>query len=256
MGSVPFSSNRGPYNSGLSTTGSPFDRLADSSDAGPILLENYGTGSVSTASEINPSGTALTLSNGFAINSTYSLVSTDAADAAAGGGAQTVKIWYLDASFAVQSVSYNMNGLVSVPVTEGMMPFYMEVTAVGANTINVGTISLTPSGGPAGSNMPMYIGAFVGRSEHARIPVPAGFEAEITYLEFTYDDAAATPASLTVAVLGGDLQAVIVSSTAGKIHGRPLSIKVPASRVVTFVGSAGAGLGMQVAYKVIYTRTS
>ena len=51
------------------------------------------------------------------------VVSADAADAAAGTGAQTVKVTYLDASFNQASETISMNGTTPVELTEQNITF-------------------------------------------------------------------------------------------------------------------------------------
>ena len=84
-------------------------------------------------------------------NAQRSLVSTSAADAAAGTGARTVTINYLDAAFVPHSETVTLNGVTAVP-TVGTNIAYIEslvVATSGSGNTNAGTVSIgtTAAGG-------------------------------------------------------------------------------------------------------------
>jgi hypothetical protein len=82
-------------------------------------------------------------------NSTMTLVSSSANDTAAGTGARSVSVTYLDQNMTGPStVTVNLNGTTAVPVTGSMC--YIEkmvVATVGSGASNAGTITLKTGGG-------------------------------------------------------------------------------------------------------------
>src|SRR5271167_2322991 len=112
-----------------------------------------------------------------------SLASSSASDTAAGSGAQTVTINYLDASFVQHSETLSLNGTTPV-ATVGTNYLYIEsivVTTVGSGQINAGIISLYTNNNGTGT----VIGSIaVGDQQTwwAHHYVPAGVTCYITCL--------------------------------------------------------------------------
>lgn len=74
----------------------------------------------------------------------HAIASTNAADAAAGTGAQTVKIFGLDANYLEQSETVTMNGSTAVnTVNSYIMIHRMSVETAGTGETNAGTITAT-----------------------------------------------------------------------------------------------------------------
>lgn len=88
-------------------------------------------------------------------NGQRSLVSTSANDTAAGTGARTVLVTYLDAAFAVHQETVTLNGTTPVN-TAGTNIAYVEsmkVATVGAGAVNAGVISMTSAVAGGGSTV-------------------------------------------------------------------------------------------------------
>jgi len=74
----------------------------------------------------------------------HNVVSSDAADDAAGTGAQTVKVQGLDASWAEQNETLDMDGTTIVPtVNEYRRIFRIQVVTAGSGQTNAGLITAT-----------------------------------------------------------------------------------------------------------------
>lgn len=71
------------------------------------------------------------------------IVSTSANDTAAGTGARTVQVCYLDAAGAMQVSTFTLNGVTPVNVGTAMHAVqWMEVFTVGSNITSIGTLTL------------------------------------------------------------------------------------------------------------------
>lgn len=109
------------------------------------------------------------------------LVSSSADDdnSPGGVGTRSVSIVYLDTSYAIQRVTYTMNGLTPTAVTEKMLfVYWMEALTGGANEVGSGNIDLRIAGGGA---IHERISAGSNRSLSARFMVPDGYTAYITH---------------------------------------------------------------------------
>jgi len=99
------------------------------------------------------------------------VASTDAADAAAGTGAQTVRVHGLNSSGAYATEDVSMNGTSNVStVATFLVVFRLEVLTVGSGATNAGAISAT---GATSSGIYAYALAGEGTSEQATHAVPA-----------------------------------------------------------------------------------
>jgi hypothetical protein len=107
---------------------------------------------------------------------TMEIVSSDANDAAAGSGARTVRVYYLDGNWEDQYADVTMNGTNAVEITGDMLrPYRARVTSCGTSGgSNTGTLTIRPSGG--GSTY-LEIPASVGTTLFGAYTVPAGYEA-------------------------------------------------------------------------------
>lgn len=100
------------------------------------------------------------------------VVSTSASDTAAGTGARTVDVVYLDANGTEQETTLTMNGTTAVQFATAIRRvLFMYVRTVGSNTVAVGDISLRAQSGGA-----VYerISASGNRSTSCHYTVPAG----------------------------------------------------------------------------------
>lgn len=113
---------------------------------------------------------------------TYYIVSTSANDTAAGTGAQTVRIVYLDAAGAQQVKSATMNGTTAVSLGSGHTYFqWVEVSAVGSDTTAVGQINIgTNNGSQTVAQTVECILAGGNRSLSGRYKVPVGSTAYLS----------------------------------------------------------------------------
>jgi hypothetical protein len=99
------------------------------------------------------------------------IVSTDAADAAAGTGARTLEIVGLDADYKLQSETVTMTGLTDVnPVNDYIRIFRAKVTTAGSNETSVGTITIDD-----GTNILAQILAGFGQTTQAAFTIPANY---------------------------------------------------------------------------------
>lgn len=74
----------------------------------------------------------------------HDIVSTDAADDAAGTGARTVEIQGLDSDYKVQSETVTMDGTTDVETANSYVRiFRMKVVTAGSGGVNAGTITAT-----------------------------------------------------------------------------------------------------------------
>lgn len=104
------------------------------------------------------------------------LVSSSAADASPGGtGTRTVRIMYLNTSYVLSVVTYALNGLTPVPVSEKMLFIYgMEAITGGTSEVGTGNIDLRIAGGGA---IHERITAGGNRSLSAKFMVPDNYKA-------------------------------------------------------------------------------
>lgn len=129
--------------------------FTDSISSGTIeTLRGFGYRlSISTASagdDVWP-GTATTLPIPPDAGEQMQLVSTSASDAAAGTGAQTIVVHYLDASGNEKEELITMNGVTPVLTVATNIRFVQEmhVITAGSNLLAVGTITISAAGAPA-----------------------------------------------------------------------------------------------------------
>lgn len=106
----------------------------------------------------------------------WEVVSSDAADAAAGTGTRTLKITYIDTSYALAYKNVTMNGITPVAVADmsALMILGMEAKTGGSAEVGAGNIDLRLSGGGA---VHERIAAGGNKSLSARFMVPDGYEA-------------------------------------------------------------------------------
>lgn len=140
----------------------------------PNMVAGRSTGYVNT-SATSPAKIRATVYTPQGTNAQRSVSSSSASDAAAGTGAQSVTINYLDAGFVAHSETVTLNGTTAVN-TVGTNIAYIEsmvVATVGSGTTNAGTITIftaTAGGGSAWGS----IAATDGMSFWAHHYVPAG----------------------------------------------------------------------------------
>lgn len=124
-------------------------------------------------------------------SSTVTLISSNAADAAAGTGCRTVLVEGLNAAGASVSDTVTMNGVAATTATANTYSFINRMTCatVGTTLANVGVISLTTGPGAA-ANRPVigltnaaHTAFGVSRSNGAAYRVPSGQTLILTSLE-------------------------------------------------------------------------
>jgi hypothetical protein len=119
--------------------------------------------------------------NAVSTGTTYYIVSSSASDAAAGVGARTVRVTYLDTNGVQNSATYTLNGTTAVSMGSGFMYFqWMEVASVGSSQEAVGNISVgSINGAQTVASTVEYIVSGSNRSMSGRYMVPAGYKAYI-----------------------------------------------------------------------------
>ena len=122
------------------------------------------------------------LINAVSTGTTYYLNSTSANDTAAGTGARTVRIVYLDSSGNQQVRTDTLNGTTPVSIGSGYSYFqWAEVASVGSGGVSAGNITISSTNGAATTATTVeYIAAGGNRSLSARYKVPTGYTAYIT----------------------------------------------------------------------------
>jgi hypothetical protein len=140
------------------------------------------------------------------------VVSDNAADAAAGTGARTIQVNYLDVSGAEHYAQYALNGTNAVTIaairdgaawaaniTDCWRVQNSFVLTVGANGQNVGNISICDSTNTYTTGIPVtasliygYISATHNISHHGFYTVPAGYRAQLKLVFANCVDASAT----------------------------------------------------------------
>ena len=105
---------------------------------------------------------------------TFNVVSNAAADAAAGTGARTVKLYYADENWALQTEDITMNGETPVPTvaTDIAVVYKIEALTFGSGGTNAGAITAVADAN-GGATATMIAGNNV--TFMAVYPVPAGF---------------------------------------------------------------------------------
>ena len=108
----------------------------------------------------------------------HALVSGSAADAAAGTGARTVRIYGLDADWNRQDEEVILDGVTPVnTVGSYLRVFRMRVTSAGAGGINAGLITATAA---TDATISAAIAIGVGQTLMAVYSVPAGYTARVS----------------------------------------------------------------------------
>lgn len=110
------------------------------------------------------------------------VVSDSANDAAAGTGARTVVIAYLDGAYTAKTATITLNGTTPVAMPENVLRVNsMVVAAVGTfGSNNAGNISVRAAGGLGATYN--YMPAGIGISRSSMYTVPAGFSFDILSL--------------------------------------------------------------------------
>lgn len=105
----------------------------------------------------------------------FELVSTSANDAAAGTGTRTVDIVYMDANYALASITKTLNGVgvVAVGVLGAKALLWMEAATGGSSQVSAGDIKLRLTGAGA-TNLQITAGG--NKSLSAFFMVPDGYE--------------------------------------------------------------------------------
>lgn len=143
---------------------------ASDADTGTIPVDIWSAsdvGTVGVLNGINHKTVQLPPAGGVLME----LVSDSVNDTAAGTGARTVTIAYLDANYVAASITLTMNGTTPVAVGVPILRINNMIHAsAGSNEINVGNISLRTVGG-AGATW-SYMKAGVGVAQSSLLTVP------------------------------------------------------------------------------------
>lgn len=103
---------------------------------------------------------------------TLEAVSSNAADAAAGTGARTIRVEGLDSNYREQAETVTLNGTSAVALANSYLRINaVRVSSVGSGGSNVGTITIRLTG--AGTNI-VQIAAGYNQLHHGVYTVPAG----------------------------------------------------------------------------------
>lgn len=116
------------------------------------------------------------------VGQTLYLVSTSASDTAAGTGARTVRITYLDGSGNQQTTTQTTNGTTPVNIGTGYTYIqWIENATVGSNNASVGDVAITSTNGAATVATTFeIIKASGNKSLSGRYMVPTGYSAYLT----------------------------------------------------------------------------
>lgn len=112
------------------------------------------------------------------------VVSSSASDAAAGSGARTVIVSYINAQRQAKTVTLSLNGTTAVAIPEPVLRVNtVAVASVGTySSNNVGNISIRAAGG--GGITYGYIAAGAGLSQTCQYSVPAGMSLDVWGINF------------------------------------------------------------------------
>jgi hypothetical protein len=142
---------------------------ADTHESPVIHGQNLATTALGQSGIWSPSGVFLYPSAASGLE----IVSADVDDTAAGAGARTVLICYLDATFNVKTETITLNGQTAVPTValDIYRILYMEVMTAGATGSNEGAITLRVlAGGATREQIPVGFNM----STSCRTTVPVG----------------------------------------------------------------------------------
>lgn len=138
---------------------------------------SLGWGSTSVPGGVsNYLDTSQNVNNNVLLGTDYYLRSSSASDTAAGIGAQSMRIVYLDSGGLLQTMTVAMNGTTGVLIGNGISYIEsMELASVGANLNTVGSISIsTVVGAPTTAQIVEYIQAASTHSRSGRYKIPVG----------------------------------------------------------------------------------
>lgn len=108
---------------------------------------------------------------------TMDIVSTDAADTAAGTGARTINVFGLDGNYMPISENVTLNGTTPVTTTNAFMRINrMRLDTTGSGNVNAGSITATAS---TASTVQGNMNVGLGTTFKTQYTVPAGFYAFI-----------------------------------------------------------------------------
>jgi hypothetical protein len=147
-----------------------------------------------------------------ATNKTIQIISDNVADAAAGTGARTVRVYYLDQAGAEHYADYTLNGntaVVNADKKDGVVTGaaivdcwrvqYLAVLTAGSGGVNAGGISVNDSTQAYTTGIPNtatlvygFMAAGFNISHHGMYTVPKGYRAQIKQKLFGVIDATAT----------------------------------------------------------------
>lgn len=156
--------------------------------------------------------------------STMELVSSSAADAAAGTGCRSVLIQGLDTNYNQISEFVVPNGAAAVALANSYIVINTAVCLVaGSGNVNAGNITVQVTG--AGSAQG-YIAAGFGASQHGRFTVPAGYTLVLENFFFLANKSASPSAS-------ANIEAITILPGGVVIKGLPLTIPNSSSITIT-----------------------
>lgn len=170
---------------------------------------------------------------------TIQVISDSANDAAAGTGAQTIRVSYLDAAGVEHTADYSMNGTTAVvnaakkdgvatgtPIADCWRVNFVTVLTAGTGKANAGNISVNDSTQAYTAGVPNtasliygFMAAGFNISHHGFYTVPAGYKAQIKQKLFGCVDASNTvkygkfQASITDGATGLNQSAIIAGDS-------------------------------------------
>lgn len=136
----------------------------------------------------------------------FQVLSSDAADAAAGTGARTVRVYYLDANYNIEDADGNflyfdvtLNGTTAVNSgVTGMRIYRVKVLTSGSGQTNAGTITVRWRTTTAAIFCVVPIG--FGHTQISNFTIPAGYTGYMKRYDATMDDQTSNAANMAIKV--------------------------------------------------------
>lgn len=131
------------------------------------------------------------------------IVSSSASDAAAGAGARTVLIQYLDANYNRANVVVTMNGVTPVVIGPQMLRINAVIVATAGTTprgSNVGNISVRAAGGLGATYSYMLAGQSIARSSLFTVPDKLEMDLMSMFISINRTDTSARAASFSLCI--------------------------------------------------------
>src|SRR3990172_2725974 len=155
----------------------------------------------------------------------WEIVSSSAADTAAGTGARTVLVEYLDATFTTRYVTVALNGLTAVPLAANCFRHQSSKTqTAGSGRVNAGLILIRVAGGGASRGL---IDALHSASKQASFTVPANFTGYIQSTQFVVSKANGPGVTCTISFVTRSPNGVDTIELKGVIGEPGVDLNIP-----------------------------